>query len=333
MPARLPLTYLAGFFLPIQTKVNDFQTISKPMKKHTFYTLLTFSVLFSACQTMLFEDDVDKNPEATTGVKTMYFRMTGINMDDISEITSAESGTKAASGEKDVSDNLLMGIYDMDGNIVDSITYQHKDDTTITYGTFSRTLRYGKYKILALGWNGTQKCQVHHLDSITFSEKWVPNTFLCLQNIIVNENYSDTRTLSLKRCVAKFKLTLKDEYIPEGIGSFCISFSKSGNTLNSETRHCNHICEHQRTLHVNEKLKSPVTITSYCFLPQDSTGVDITVNVLDQEGMIMESKTFTGVPMKINYSTNYSGKFFPYNSESGNVTFENDFDGEIFHEF
>lgn len=304
--------------------------------KHFLPCILLSLMLVSACGTMTFDESTEEEEVATDsgiGEKTMFFRLTGITMTDITEMTSGEGNTKAANTAQDGTDNLLLGIYNTDGAIVGNISYQHKDDPYITYGTFSQTLKHGKYTILAIGWNGTQQCHVHSLDSITFSEGWVPNTFLCLQNIVVSENFSDTRTLSLKRCVSRFKLTMNDEYIPEGIGSFHISMGKSSNNLDSRTRHCNHIRTHERTIPVNGELTPPIRVTAYCFLPQDSTGVDITITACDPDGNPMESKEFTNVPMKINYSTNYSGNFFPYSSESGSVTFENEFDGEIFHDF
>lgn len=302
--------------------------------KYIFPYIIAAS-LFSACQTMTFEDPAgDEEIENTeVGSKTMYFRLTGINMTDISELTSNDSNSRSASTTKDVTDNLLLGIYNTDGTIVGNLVYQHRDDPSITYGTFSQTLKYGKYTILAIGWNGTQQCQVHSLDNITFSEGWVPNTFLCLQNIVVSESYSDTRTLSLKRCVARFKLTLRDEYLPEDISNFHIGYSKSGNRLNAQTKHSTEICDHTRTLYVNGTLTPPVTITSYCFLPEDSAYVDVTITANDSEGNPVESRQFTSVPMKINYSTNYSGNFFPYSSGTESVSFETEFDGEINRNF
>lgn len=275
-------------------------------------------------------DEVEDNAESTTkGSKTMFFRITGFSMTNLDESEHSESRQTRASSVQNATDHLLLGIYDQNGHIVDSIIYQDKDDTTESYGTFSHTLEYGKYTILALGWNGNQECHVHSLDSIYFSENWVPNTFLCRQNIIVNESYSNTRTLSMRRCIARFVINFKDEIIPQEIGDFVIKFLGAGNTLNSETRHCSEIQEFSRKIDVNIEPSKIKSLTTNCFLPSDSASIGINVLAHSKSGEVIAEREFTEVPMKINYSTNYTGNFFPFSSISETVTFEIDFDGEF----
>jgi hypothetical protein len=74
-------------------------------------------------------------------------------------------------------------------------------------------------------------------------------------------------------------------------------------------------------------------VSSYFFLPEDSANINISVAALDVNGEELGKQNFINVPMKINYATNYSGKFFPYASESGEIVFELDYDGEYNHEF
>lgn len=295
--------------------------------------LIWGALLLTGCQMMTFEDD-EENGITNKGSKTMYFRLTGFSMSNLDESRDYNPApTRAGTDLQNATDHLLLGIYDMDGQIVDSITYQDKDDVDLPYGTFSHTLNYGKYTILAIGWNGTQQCHVHSLDSIYFSEGWVPNTFLCRQNIIVNESYSDTRTISLKRCIARFVLKFTDTIMPEEIKDFVVTFSGAGNTLNSGTRHCVQQQDFSRKIDVNIDPSKVKSITSYCFLPADSTSVSVNVAAHDINGGTIAERTFTEVPMKINYSTNYTGKFFPISSVSETVTFEVEFDGEFNNEF
>lgn len=292
-----------------------------------FTILSAFALLLTSCQVVSFDDEED-NTGRGKGEKAMYFRLTTNQNYDIVEITdNDEDATRTAA--KDATDHLLLGIYDEQGNLVDTITYQHKDDSTLpSYGTFNHTLKYGKYTLLALGWNGTQKCTVHRPDSISFSEGWAPQTFLCRQNIVVSESFSDTRSLSLKRCIAKFTIVLKDEIKPEGISNFVFSFSGAGNTLNSETRHCTRIKDFSRIISTSPTTKIK-TVTSYCFLPSDSTGISINVVAHDASGNVLADKTFADVPMKINYDTRYSGNLFSIGSTNTSIEVETEYDGEI----
>ncbi len=312
------------------------------MKTTTFLSAL--AILFASCQSMSFEDE-----EATTdlaqGEKTMHFRLTPYSMSNLDELPngnndidadeySDEAPTRASSSQQNTTDHLLLGIYDTQGNLVDTIIHQDKDDpATSSYGTFTHTLKYGKYTLMALGWNGTQKCTVHRPDSISFSEGWVPQTFLCRQNIIVSESYSDTRSLSLRRCVAAFTLKFKDTAIPEELREFTIRLSGAGNTLNSITKHCAEQKDFTRTIPVTIDPSKVKSITSYCFLPSDSTGLTVNITANDAGGNIIGDRTFEDVPMKLNYVTTYSGNYFPNGVYEGVFEIDTNYDGEFNREF
>lgn len=302
------------------------------MKSYKFIFCLMLTLV--SCQTMTFEDIEGSDGDTPKGSKTMHFRLTGFSMNNIDEMrTDDYDDTRSSTVPQGATDNLILGIFTTEGQLIDTLHHQHKNDTGIKYGTFSHTLEYGKYTILALGWDGTQNCHVHSLDSITFNEGWVPNTFLCRQNIIVSEAYSDTRTLSLKRNVARFRVIFKDSTIPQELHKFVLRFSGAGNTLNSETRHCTEIKDFYRTIPVTIDPAKVTDIYAYCFLPEDSTDIDISVSAYNSNEEVIASKVFTDVPMKTNYSTNYTGTFFPFGTVMGNFVFETDYDGEFNDEF
>lgn len=285
-------------------------------------------LLLASCHTVTFEEpEIGNGTE--TGSKCMNFVYRGFSMTEIDGNEIYESlGTKAAVSKK-YTDNLLFGIFDMDGTLIDTIQYQSKADTTIEYGTFSHVLKYGRYTVLAMGWDGSQKCHVHSMDSIYFSENWVPHTFLCRKNIVVNDTYSDTREISLKRCVSRFMLYLEDEVYPEQISMIKINISGAGSTLDSETRHCTHIQSFEREIPVDIAPSKIKSLTSYCFLPTDSANIGIEICAFDANGEIITSRTFNDVPAKINFSTNYTGNLFNYHSGSSDIAIETEFDGDI----
>ncbi len=312
--------------------------------------LATLGILLTSCQTMSFDDEqTDVDP--SKGEKTMHFRLSPYKMSNLNELTDSSDDdesyyegdesyyegedsedeylARAAANNQNATDHLLLGIYDMDGNLVDSIIYQDKDDTSLpSYGTFSSTLKYGKYTLMALGWNGTQRCTVHRADSISFSEGWVPHTFLARQNIIVSEENSDTRTISLKRCVARFTLKLTDAAISSELANFRISISGGGSTLNSQTGYCAEQSTIERSLSVSNP-SSVRSLTAYSFLPCDSTGLTVSIAAHDAEGNTLIERKFEDVPMKINWQTTYSGNLFSYTATESAIEFDTDYDGEI----
>ena len=299
--------------------------------KHIKSSLLLLVILLTSCQKISFNENETGEIQNT---RCMYFHLGGFTMTGMEEMDPHDaSESRASTNQANYTDNLLLGIFDNDGNVIVSIQYQRKSDTNPSYGSFSHTLKYGKYTVLALGWNGTQECHVHSLDSIYFSEDWVPNTFLCRQNFIVNDTYSDTRSLTLKRCVAKFVLSFKDEIIPNDLAYFTLKFSGAGNTINSETRHCTHIQDFSRKLDVKTEPSKIKALTSYCFLPEDSATTTVDIIAFDSKGDTVSHKNFTNVPMKINYSTNYMGNFYNFASATDDISFETAFDGEFNHDF
>ncbi len=319
--------------------VNTLNISSNAMKTITVFS--TLAILLASCQVMSFDDE-ETTTEPTKGEKAMHFRLSTYSMSSIDDLpnsddhitTGDDDDTRASTNQQNLTDHLLLGIYDAENNLVDTIIYQDKDDPGIsTYGTFTHTLKYGKYTLIALGWNGDQKCTVHYQDSISFSEGWVPHTFLCRQNVIVSESYSDTRSLSLKRCVAKFTLLFKDASRPQEVSDFVFRFSGAGNALNSTTKHCTEPKDFTRTIPVNTDLSKIDGISSYCFLPEDSTGLTISLTAHDANGNVLGEKTFEKVPMKINYETKYSGNFFPYESFEGSIEIDTNYDGEFNFEF
>ncbi len=307
--------------------------------------LYALVILFASCQSMSFEEE-ENTGNTAKGEKTMHFRLT-YSMSNLDELPNSnddivttgedsdEAPTRASSSQQNTTDHLLLGIYDTQGNLVDTIIYQDKDDPTLsnTYGTFTHTLKYGKYTIMALGWNGSQKCTVHRPDSISFSEDWVPQTFLCHQNIVVSDSYSDTRSLSLRRCVAKFTLKFKDASMPQELSEFTLRFSGAGCTLNGTTKYCAEQKDFTRTIPVTIDPSNVKSISAYSFLPSDSTGLTLNITARDANGITLGERTFEDVPMKINYETKYSGNFFPYGALDGAFEFDTDYDGEFNIEF
>lgn len=282
------------------------------------------SVLITAlsCQSTSL-DDVS---EDTAGKKVMHFNVKGYTITNFESTTDVASSQTKAASTTDVTDNLLLGVFDKDGNMVGEPTIQAKGDED--YGTFSYTLNYGRYTILAIGWNGTMTCNVNSLNNISFSEQWVPHAFMSRQNIVVSESYSDTRTITMGRCVARFEIGFNDApNYPTNLSKFVVSISGAGNTLNSEDGHCAAIQNYTRELAINNP-STLKNIAVYCFLPAEESLVTLNVDAQDSEGNSITSRTFTDVTMKINHITRYTGYFFSA-SATDNIIFNNEYSGTM----
>lgn len=287
----------------------------------------------AACQTMTFDEEeinpTEQNEAEEKGTKEMHFHCAGFKSTYLEE---TEDATKASSTQE-YTDHIILAIYDKDGNQVGNAIKQDKGDPNITYGTFSYTLEYGKYTILAIGWNGEQQCLITSLENISFSENWVPQMFICRQNIVVSESYSNQRTMTLKRCVATWVLNCTDKNIPKEASVFKFHFTNAGNTLNSETLYCPQTQDFEREVVSEGNLTSPLKITAHCFLPQESGTINVKVSVYDKSGNIIAEREITDIPMRINCRTISSGNLFPIGEANGNVAFETEYAEDINHSF
>lgn len=251
----------------------------------------------------------------------MYFNLKGYKVTSFEPMNSADQ-TRATETEN-VTDNLMLGVFDKNGKQIGEFTVQNKDDEN--FGTFAYTLTYGTYTVLALGWNGTATCNAKDINNITFSDNAVPQTFMCRQNIVVSESYSDTRTLTLKRCVTNLYISLKDSNKPVDLAKYVIEISGAGNALNSETGFCAAVQTFTKEIIVPAE-NSGKKISVYNFLPAKTSNVTYKLSAIDSEGNAFAEHTFTDIEMKINYQSIYSGYLYSYPA-NGNLEFDFEYEG------
>ena len=274
----------------------------------------------SSCQKIVFDDD----EPASRGSMEMKICLTGLtpSSPEIYKPVAVNGNSRATSKDTDSPEHLLLAIYTKEGKLVDRIMLQDKSSAE-EFGTFKKELEFGTYTILAVGWRGSQECLVGNeddfpssADSISFSEKWVPNCYICRQNIIVSGSYSDTRTLSLKRCVTKFRLMFAGDKVPDDINDCVVEARGIGWKMSPVSHYCRQDGTYRRVISVKP---DNTGITFYAFMPQDVSEADITVTARDVEGNTLARRTFEDVPLKINRCTEYSENLFTDRSASDDL--------------
>ena len=114
------------------------------MKSYKFIFCLMLTLV--SCQTMTFEDIEGSDGDTPKGSKTMHFRLTGFSMNNIDEMrTDDYDDTRSSTVPQGATDNLILGIFTTEGQLIDTLHHQHKDDTGIKYGTFSHTQESVRY--------------------------------------------------------------------------------------------------------------------------------------------------------------------------------------------
>lgn len=272
-----------------------------------------------SCQGISFEEDEDESE--SRGSMEMKIRLTGLSPSspDVYKPVATQGESRATSKDTDSPEHLLLAIYTKKGNLVDKIMIQDKSSAE-EFGTFKKELEFGTYTILAIGWRGSQECIVgdgesipSSLDSVSFSERWVPNSYICRQNIIVSDSYSDTRTLSLKRCVTKFLLMFAEDKVPDNIHDCVIEAKGIGWRMAQTSHYCKPEATYTRVISVNP---TNTGITFYAFMPKEESEADIVITARDVDGNTLAKQTYENVPLKINRCTEFSEHFFTGTSEN-----------------
>ncbi len=242
-----------------------------------------------------------KSEEIIMEKKSLSFQVTNFKQYSFDEISRADVS---------ILDRLAFCVYDAEtSEIVVPEVLQSKGEDN--YGQFSVSLYPGTYRVVFLGYNGSRTCDLSNLEAISFSDSYVPQTFLYSAEITVDDKTPEQTQIELHRVVAAIKVTLEDA-IPEGVVMFRFTSTGGGTSLNAKTEFSPVSAGRTWGISVPEDRigKQGVKLTGYLFLTSQTEQMDFTLEALNQNGEIICSKSFQNVPMGINTISCYKGKFF-----------------------
>ncbi len=286
------------------------------MKRFTRCCLLAaFSLGFlMSCQ------NNDEAPVASS--QEVVFRVVNYTQYSLDEVTRAET---------DVLDHLVLGVFDAETDAqVGSL--QVKDEGASGYGTFSVKLTKGSYRLVFVGYDKDNTCQMTSSSAISFASDAVPQTFLYSTLLTVGDESLPAQNVVLKRAVGAFRLLVTDA-LPSDLATIRFTFGAGSTKLNGQTGFA--VDNAGRTLNLSVPSsywgKTDVKLNSYIFLPDGETKIDIKVDALTANGSVIRSRTFPAVPMKINQLLTYEGEFFAASSSdmSANITVDAEWDSEV----
>ena len=280
------------------TKVNNPDTQCRLKGGFLLSLILCAAIfLFPACT-----KNAASIPE---GSKTVTFQVTNYVQYELEEGTRS---TPVASSS--ALQHLALGVFDASTDkMVGSMQVQKRGDEG--YGSFTVTLPYGNYRLVFLGYSGNKVCTMDSPSRIYFGDNYIPQTFLCAQELTVNAETTSQADITLRRAVSGFQLHMEDA-IPADAVSFRCKATGGGNVLDSKTGLAVSVTGKESTVSIPESAhgQTDKKITIYLFLTSDPESVDFEVSALDSEGGVIASRRFTDVPMSVNKLTVYKGSFF-----------------------
>ena len=203
--------------------------------------------------------------------------------------------------------HLLLAVYEAEsGTLVKTIRKDWQDYTNAAddYGVFSLTIPRGHYRLLFVGHDNQRSCQPDEMNRITWEGNYVPDAFVCSQDLTVERDAAAEGNITLHRAVGAFRVVIEDA-LPEGLstievhasaGSFAYSAVSDGAADNNGYTSVISIPES----YIGKEDYS-VPVTTFLFLEGKNPTVDFVVTARNKNGIVMAQKTFSGVPMNVNY--------------------------------
>ncbi len=288
--------------------------------------MLSFlSVMLCACS-----NETSTIPEEEGNSKTFTFQVTNYMQ------YAMDEGTRAAiaPSESERIQHLALGIFDATTNtLVAPVQIQNKTDQG--YGSFTAKLNYGKYRLVFLGYGGSNSIlTMEKPEEISFGSDALPQTFLSSFEFTVDPNTATTTSVVLKRVVSGFKLTMADA-ISSRTSGIKITSTGGGMVLNAKTGLAKASTGRENTIVIPESYhgQKDKNVIFYLFLPANQEIMDITASAVDENGEAFIERTFADVPMKINTLTIYQGNFFADTPYGFSITMEDDWGEEVTNSF
>ena len=284
--------------------------------------MLSFlSVMLCACS-----NETSTIPEEEGNSKTFTFQVTNYMQ------YAMDEGTRAAiaPSKSERIQHLALGIFDATTNtLVAPVQIQNKTDQG--YGSFTAKLNYGKYRLVFLGYGGSNSILImEDPKEISFENNTLPQTFLSSSVFTVDANTAATKSVLLKRVVSGFELTMADAISSRTSGIKIVS-TGGGMVLNAKTGLAKASIGRENTIDIPESYHGQTgkSVIFYLFLPSNEEIMDITASAVDEKGEVFIERTFAKVPMKINTLTTYQGNFFADTPYGFSITMEDDWGEEV----
>ena len=211
------------------------------------------------------------------------------------------------------------------------------------YEDIGINLDAGKYRMVAIGHNGSGNCTISSPEKVKFYKNKMTDTFFYYGtfNVIDGEDTDDY--ILLNRAVAQFKVHITDATIPAEAHSIKFYYTGGSSTLDAVTGYG---CVKSRQTENFKLQEGKRDYSVYTFPREENKGLKMTINILDADAQSIKEYSKEGVPVKRNNitQTNISIKDHtisdPDQKEDGDsgkgnlgFTVNPDWEGEIVVEF
>ena len=307
------------------------------MKKKTYVWLASLLLMLVAtltsCEKFALDDSGTNSHDANANV-IIHASVAKNNS------TGTRSGAEAAEVEgkplEDYCSRLSIAIFDGEEK-VKTLNLKAEDG----YDDIGINLDAGKYRMVAIGHNGSGNCTISSPEKVKFYKMTDTFFYYGTFNVIDGEDTDDY--ILLKRAVAQFKVHITDATIPAEAHSIKFYYTGGSSTLDAVTGYG---CVQSRQTESFKLQEGKRDYSVYTFPREENKGLKMTINILDADAQSIKEYSKEGIPVKRNNitQTNISIKDHtisdPDQKEDGDpgkgglgFTVNPDWEGEIVVEF
>ena len=168
------------------------------------------------------------------------------------------------------------------------------------YKDIGINLEAGKYRMVAIGHNGSGNCTISSPEKVKFYKNKMTDTFFYYGtfNVIDGEDTDDY--ILLNRAVAQFKVHITDATIPAEAHSIKFYYTGGSSTLDAVTGYG---CVQSRQTETFKLQEGERDYSVYTFPREENKGLKMTINILDADAQSIKEYSKEGVPVKCNNIT------------------------------
>ena len=168
------------------------------------------------------------------------------------------------------------------------------------YNDIGFNLDAGKYRMVAIGHNGSGNCTISSPEKVKFYKNKITDTFFYYGtfNVIDGEDTDDY--ILLNRAVAQFKVHITDATIPAEAHSIKFYYTGGSSTLDAVTGYG---CVQSRQTESFKLQEGNRDYSVYTFPREENKGLKMTINILDADVQSIKEYSKEGIPVKCNNIT------------------------------
>lgn len=168
------------------------------------------------------------------------------------------------------------------------------------YDDIGINLDAGKYRMVAIGHNGSGNCTISSPEKVKFYKNKMTDTFFYYGtfNVIDGEDTDDY--ILLNRAVAQFKVHITDATIPAEAHSIKFYYTGGSSTLDAVTGYG---CVQSRQTETFKLQEGNRDFSVYTFPREENKGLKMTINILDADAQSIKEYSKEDIPVKCNNIT------------------------------